>query len=196
MILIQAQGLADNLKVAFETPTGIPDNRVLFGPPRRGGSRTNGLATIGTLVLEWTRLSDVTGDPEYGRLAQRGQSYLLDPQPPGRGEPFPGLLGTNVNISDGRFLDATGGWAGGDDSFYEYLIKMFLYDPARFGRYRDRWVAAAESTMRHLASHPTSRPDLTFLAMYRNRTLAFVSEHREFPAERDPLLGVFSSPPP
>jgi mannosyl-oligosaccharide alpha-1,2-mannosidase len=176
-ILTQAKRLADNLKVAFNTTSGVPDNNLYFNPPRRGGSDTNGIATIGTLVLEWTRLSDLTGDPQYGALAQKGESYLLSPSP-ALGQPFPGLLGTNVRLSDGQFVDGNGGWGGGDDSFYEYLIKMYLYDPQRFAKYRDRWVAAADSSIKYLASHPTTRPDLTYLAMWQNTTLRFTSQHR------------------
>ncbi|KAK0709712.1 glycoside hydrolase family 47 protein [Lasiosphaeria miniovina] len=175
-VLVQAQRLADNLKVAFDTPSGVPDNMLKFGPPRKVGQATNGIATIGTLVLEWTRLSDLTGNPEYGRLAQKAESYLLHPRP-ALGEPFPGLLGTNVNITTGLFVDSSGGWGGGDDSFYEYLIKMYLYDPLRFREYGERWVKAVDSSIQYLTSHPTSRPDLTFLAMWNNRTLQFVSEH-------------------
>ncbi|GAB1315808.1 Mannosyl-oligosaccharide alpha-1,2-mannosidase 1B [Madurella fahalii] len=175
-ILDQAKRLADNLKVAFDTPSGVPDNGLFFNPPRKSGSATNGIATIGTLVLEWTRLSDLTNDDEYAKLAQKAESYLLRPQP-ALGEPFPGLLGTNVNLTTGLFVDGNGGWGGGTDSFYEYLIKMFLYDPGRFGEYRDRWIKAADSSIRYLTSHPTTRPDLTFLAMWRNQTLHFVSEH-------------------
>lgn len=177
-VLKQARRLADNLKVAFDTPSGVPDNSVFFGPPRKGGSDINGVATIGTLVLEWTRLGDLTGNKTYGALAQTGEDYLLHPKP-AFGEPFPGLLGTRVNISTGLFTDSVGGWVGGDDSFYEYLIKMYLYDPVRFEEYKDRWVTAVESTIKNLASHPSSRPDLTFLAMYQNTTLGFISQHCE-----------------
>ena len=177
---MQAKHLADNLKVAFDTPSGIPDNTVLFDPPRTGGSTTNGLATIGSLVLEWTRLSDIVGDPTYGQLTQKGESYLLHPEP-ALGEPFPGLLGTNVNITNGQFLDGSGGWGGGDGRFYEYLIKMYLYDPVRFSEYKDRWIAAADSSIKYLASHPSSRPDLTFMAMYSGTTPIYVSEHRNYP---------------
>ncbi|KAK4459283.1 glycoside hydrolase [Cladorrhinum samala] len=175
-ILTQAKRLADNLKIAFDTPSGIPDNNLFFNPPRKAGSQTNGIATIGTLVLEWTRLSDLTGDQQYARLAQRAEEYLLHPRP-ALGEPFPGLLGANVDLGTGLFVDGAGGWGGGTDSFYEYLIKMYLYDPNRFSEYRDRWVLAADSSMRYLVSHPTTRPDLTYLAMWRNRTLHFFSEH-------------------
>lgn len=176
-VLSQAQHLADNLKVAFDTPSGVPDNDLQFGPPRRNGSATNGLATIGTLVLEWTRLSDLTGNPLYGQLAQKGEDHLLDPQPKALAEPFPGLVGTNVNITTGEFIDGNGGWVGGDDSFYEYLIKMYIYDPVRFAHYKDRWVLAVESSMQHLASHPATRPDLTFLAMFAGTSPRFISQH-------------------
>ncbi|CAK7221402.1 hypothetical protein SCUCBS95973_004486 [Sporothrix curviconia] len=173
----QAENLAKNLMVAFDTPSGIPDNTLRFSPPRRNGSTTNSIATIGTLVLEWTRLSDITGNPQYGAKAQKGESYLLDPQPRALAEPFPGLVGTNLNITNGQFLDGTGGWVGGDDSFYEYLIKMYIYDPVKFAGYKDRWVLAVESSMAHLASHPASRPDLTFLAMFSGTTPLFISQH-------------------
>ena len=141
-LLEQAQNLANNLSYAFETPTGIPSNNLYFGNRSTDGSDTNGLATIGTLVLEWTHLSDLTGNETYGQLAQTGESYLLNPQPVCNHEltssynltltplfkawaqPWPGLVGTNVNITTGLFEDASGGWNGGDDSFYEYLIKV------------------------------------------------------------------------
>lgn len=39
------------------------------------------------------------------------------------------------------------------------------------------WIAAADSTIAHLTSHPSSRPDLTFVAMYNNQTLRLESQH-------------------
>ena len=181
VVLEQAHFLAEQLKEAFNTPSGVPDNMLLFNPVRKKGARTNGLAVTGTLVLEWTRLSDLTGNPLYGRLAQKAESYLLDPQP-ASGEPWPGLLGSHINITNGRFVSTGGSWGGGDDSFYEYLIKMYLYDPVRFGRYKDRWVAAAESTIKYLTSHPTTRPDLTYVAAWKDdKSLTYASGHCEFP---------------
>lgn len=174
-ILAQAKHLADNLKFAFNTPTGIPSNN-LFINQTTDGSTTNGLATIGSLVMEWTRLSDLTGDPTYANLSQKGESFLLNPQP-ASSEPFPGLVGSNVDINTGLFQDADGGWVGGDDSFYEYLIKMYVYDPERFGFYKDRWIAAADSSIANLTSHPLGREDLTFLAIYSGTNLTYESEH-------------------
>ena len=151
-LLTQSRSLADSLSFAFDTPTGIPSNNLYFTNKPTDGSVTNGLATIGTLCLEWQHLSDLTGDPSYGDLAQKAETYLLNPLPASN-EPFPGLVGTNVNISNGVFVDATGGWNGGDDSFYEYLIKMYVYDSARYSNYSDRWVMAADSTIKYLTSN-------------------------------------------
>ncbi|KAI7786060.1 mannosyl-oligosaccharidealpha-mannosidase ic [Diaporthe eres] len=179
-LLEQAKNLADNLKFTFDTPTGIPDNSLFLDPPRIGNSTSNGVATTGTLILEWQRLSDLTGDPSYGELAKKAESYLINPLNPELGEPFPGLIGTDISISNGSFLDSRGGWTGGTDSYYEYLIKMYLYDPETFADYKDKWVEAVDSSIEYLASHPTSRPDLTFLAYYRNNTdtgIVYLSQH-------------------
>ncbi|WPG99365.1 mannosyl-oligosaccharide alpha-1,2-mannosidase 1b [Acrodontium crateriforme] len=175
-LLEQAAHLANNLSFAFDTPTGIPSNNLYVGNGTTDGSTNNGIATIGTLVLEWTHLSDLTGNTTYAELTQKGESYLLNPMPKSS-EPWEGLVGTNVDLNTGKFLDASGGWNGGDDSFYEYLIKMYVYDPSRFGEYKDRWVAAADSSIAHLASHPQSRPDLTFLAAFNGQNLDLSSGH-------------------
>lgn len=175
-LLTQSKNLANILKFAFDTPTGIPYNNLNISSGGNDGATSNGLATIGTLVLEWTRLSDLTGDSQYAELSQKAESYLLDPMPP-TAEPFPGLVGSNVNIDTGLFENAQVSWGGGDDSFYEYLIKMYVYDPNRFASYKDRWVAAADSTIAHLKSSPASRPDLTFVANYINGKLDLNSQH-------------------
>lgn len=125
-LLEQAVNLANNMSYAFDTPSGIPYNNLIFSDRSNDGSTTNGLATTGTLVLEWTRLSDLTGNDTYGALTQKAESYLLNPQP-AISEPWPGLVGTNIDISNGNFVDSAGGWNGGDDSFYEYLIKVSCF---------------------------------------------------------------------
>ncbi|KAI0386383.1 glycoside hydrolase family 47 protein [Hypomontagnella monticulosa] len=179
-ILEQAISLADTLSIAFDTPSGVPINTLVYGADgyHVGSDTTNGIATIGTLVLEWTHLSDITGNDKYAKVTQIAEDYLLNVRNPDVGEPFPGLIGTDVNITDGNFVDSSGGWNGGTDSFYEYLIKMYVYDQDRFALYKDRWIAAVDSSIKYLASHPTSRPELTFLAAYDGpNKLSFVSTH-------------------
>ncbi|KAJ8126983.1 hypothetical protein O1611_g6655 [Lasiodiplodia mahajangana] len=186
-ILAQAVNLAEQLSVAFNTPSGVPINDLVFnGPngPVTSDETTNGIATIGTLILEWTRLSDITGNQKYFDFTATAESYLIDVINPDVGEPYPGLIGTNVNVKDGTFADGRGGWNGGTDSFYEYLIKMYVYDTERFGALKDRWIAAVDSSIKYLASHPSSRPDVTFLAAYNGKgesNLNFVSSHCKLP---------------
>jgi mannosyl-oligosaccharide alpha-1,2-mannosidase len=164
-LLTQSQKLADSLSVAFNTTTGIPDNTLVYDGNKlvRNGSATANLAEMGSLILEWSRLSTLLNDTKYAKLAQRAQQYLLNPKPR-QAEIFPGLLGSYLSIDNGSLIDQTGGWGGGSDSFYEYLIKAYIYDPSKYASYKDRWVKAADSTMMYLASHPSTRTDLTFLA--------------------------------
>jgi mannosyl-oligosaccharide alpha-1,2-mannosidase len=174
-LLEQSKNLANALSYAFDTPSGVPNNGLTFNNRGNTGG-SNGLATVGTLVLEWVRLADLTGNQTYANLTEKAESYLLNPSP-ASSEPFPGLLGMGIDPQTGEFLDAVGGWVGGADSFYEYLIKMYVYDPERYASYRDRWILAVDSTIEHLTSHPAPRPDLTFVAQYNGQTLNLVSEH-------------------
>lgn len=177
-LLETAKLLADNLSIAFDTPSGVPDDEVIFNPrPRRLGNIDNSITCFGTLVLEWTRLSDLTGNAMYAALAQRAQAHLINPKP--EGFRLPGLVGTYVRLQNGHFGDYQSGWGGGSDSYYEYLIKMYAYDPVSFVEYKDSWVLAAESSMQYLASSPTSRPDLTFLGEFRGNTTVPMSSHCE-----------------
>lgn len=174
-LLAQAINLANNLSYAFDTPTGIPYNDLIFSDRSNTGGN-NGLATTGTLILEWVRLADLSGNKTYATLVEKAEQYLLNPKP-STSEPFPGLLGMDISPVTGEFQDARGGWVGGADSFYEYLIKMWVYDPSRYSQLKDRWVVAADSTMKYLTSNPEPRPDLTFLAAYNGQQLDFTSQH-------------------
>ncbi|KAF3112694.1 maturation of Asn-linked oligosaccharides protein [Orbilia oligospora] len=179
-LLRQSVSLADALKWSFNTSSGIPMPFFMLDSKWIKSDDINNIAGIGTLVLEWTRLSDLTGDPQYTNLAQRAQEYLLKVENPEIGEPFPGLLGTNVGLRDGRFLDSYGGWGAMGDSYYEYLIKMYVYDPQRFRRYMARWIQAADSTMTYLTSVPDTTPasNLVFVGEYSNgRSVALRGSH-------------------
>ncbi|PGH35355.1 mannosyl-oligosaccharide alpha-1,2-mannosidase [[Emmonsia] crescens] len=176
-LLTQSKNLGDIMKYAFDTPTGIPANDLNISSKTTDDMTSNSIAGVGTLILEWMRLSDLTGEREYGELAARAESYLLDPKPQ-EGEPFPGLIGSNINITTGHFVNADVSWGGGADSFYEYLIKMFVYDESRFELYRDRWILAIESSIEHLKFTISSgRDEYTYLAGFRNGELDFASQH-------------------
>jgi mannosyl-oligosaccharide alpha-1,2-mannosidase len=176
-LLVQSKRLADFLSIAFDTPTGIPENLLHFDGIHIVERRNvSSIADVGTLILEWTRLSDLLHDPKYTKLAQKAEDYTFDPQP-AFGEPFPGLIMDQMNTTTGESIQSDGGWGGSSDSYYEYLLKAFIYNETRFSQYKVRWILAANSTMKHLASHPSSRPDLTFLSRYRGPNLTYLSGH-------------------
>ncbi|XP_014554825.1 glycoside hydrolase family 47 protein [Bipolaris victoriae FI3] len=173
-LLTQSINLANNLSYAFETPSGVPWNNLDLSARGNDGN-PNGLATIGTLILEWTRLADLSGNQTYADIVAKAESYLLSPSPKS-GEPFPGLVGSTISVQTGEFTDGKGGWVSGSDSFYEYLIKMYIYDP-KFSQLKDRWVTAVDSSIKYLVSHPLPRPDITFLAAYNGPQLKFDNQH-------------------
>jgi mannosyl-oligosaccharide alpha-1,2-mannosidase len=152
-LLQQARTLGDNLIIAFKTsPIGIPLNSLNFvtkttSPEKVYFDTRVSIAEVGTLVLEWTRLSDLTNDPKYGRYAARAEKYLLYPTP----EPlWPGLIPDRLSAATGEFQVKNGGWGAGADSYFEYLLKMAIYSPDRFKIYGDQWKQAVESTIEHL----------------------------------------------
>lgn len=166
------------MSIAFNTPSGVADGYLELNPVHKiSGTGSSNLAEVGTLILEWTRLSDLTGNTTYAKLADKCEAHLLAPK--GSPEAWPGLVGSDISTKDGSFVNSRGGWSGGADSFYEYLIKMYVYDPKSYSLYRDRWIAAADSTMEHLASHPTSRKDLTFLNQFDGQKTEPVTGHRK-----------------
>ena len=141
------------------------------------GADINTASSIGTLVLEWTRLSDITGDRQYAALVDKPMKYLLNPQPKSM-EPFPGVIGTWLKVELGNFTDSWGSWGAGGDSFYEYLIKMFAYDQARFGFNKERWIKAADSTIRYIAETPHGG-NLTVIGYTTGKSLDHESGHLE-----------------
>lgn len=51
-------------------------------------------------------------------------------------------------------------------AFYEYLLKAYIYNSGDYGFYLDRWLVAADSTIKSIGSHPYGHPELTFLSSW------------------------------
>ncbi len=77
-------------------------------------------------------LSDLTRNPEYGDLVQKAESNWFNAP-----EIWPGLTGGTFSVRTGQVQDSYGGWTSGNDSAYEYLIKMYVYDPERYANYSE-----------------------------------------------------------
>nr|CDS17581.1 er degradation enhancer mannosidase alpha [Echinococcus granulosus] len=113
--------------MAFKgTPTGIPFPRIHLGwrSVETLGREDSCLAGAGTLLLEMGTLSLLLQDPQYATLARNVVLRLWNYR-----SPDTGLLGTDINIYTGEWINSMSGVGAGQDSFYEYLLKSgILFD--------------------------------------------------------------------
>ncbi|KAH8903012.1 family 47 glycosyl hydrolase [Coniochaeta sp. PMI_546] len=154
VLLRKAIELGDLLYAAFNTPNRMPVDFIDFATARTG----RGLmveesvvsASPGTLSLELTRLSQVTGDAKYYDAAAR----VMDLFARGQNETLlPGLWPMFVSM---RRMDVVGGntftVGGCADSLYEYLPKMAgLLEPgpeqARYAAMSRGFLEAADGAL-------------------------------------------------
>ena len=164
-LLAKAKELGDLLLPAFDTPSGVPVGRLRLGGShlRLGGGQQAVLAEVGTLQVEFRYLSKATGDAKYARAANRVFDVLGKQRPPN------GLFGIHVSTSNALVSgQVTFGALG--DSFYEYLLKVWLQGDRTEARYREMYDAAVDGVVRKIWK--TSAPSgLSFLAdLHGSRT--------------------------
>lgn len=130
VFLKHAVEIADKLIVAFETNTGLPDVRVNFETLRHFstymGSGWSNLCEIGSNIMEFTRLSQVTGDKKYEAAARKALDFLdkvIGPK-----LRVPGLYPIYISVQDkdGQISEREYSLGAMADSFYEYLLKMYV----------------------------------------------------------------------
>ncbi|KAG2193710.1 hypothetical protein INT47_013178 [Mucor saturninus] len=131
VFVTKAVELVDKLMPAFDTPTGIPYQYINFttGEPIRGASAC--LAEIGTIQIEFTRLSEITGNWKYHYAGQHVYDVFIKKHSMRAFGLFPHLINVNTGEPIGDHVT----WGGMGDSFYEYLIKQLVvsrgHDPIK-----------------------------------------------------------------
>jgi mannosidase alpha-like ER degradation enhancer 2 len=115
-----ATELAERLLPAFNSPTGMPFRYVNLRTGETRDSASNP-AEIGTLMLEFGVLSKVTGNPLYYGKAKHAVEEVFR-----RRSPL-GLVGSTIDVRTGNWLDTRSHVGGGIDSYYEYLLKSWLF---------------------------------------------------------------------
>jgi glycosyl hydrolase family 47 len=115
-ILKLAVQAGDLILPAFtQSPTGMPYQYVNFHTGALSGN-TPPLAEIGTNILEFGVLSQLTGDPKYYAAAKKAYQEAV-----ARRSSL-NLLGTYLNVETGQWADSTDQAPNPPvDSFYEYL---------------------------------------------------------------------------
>ncbi|MFJ6216908.1 glycoside hydrolase family 47 protein [Streptomyces sp. NPDC092296] len=115
-LLKRCRELTDRLLPAFTaSPTGIPYTRVNLRTGAVSGS-TPPLAEVGSNILEFGLLSQLTGDGRYYDAAKGAYRAVLERRS------SLDLLGTTIDVETGRWVDYTSSAPNPPvDSFYEYL---------------------------------------------------------------------------
>ncbi|MGW1077501.1 glycoside hydrolase family 47 protein [Streptomyces sp. NPDC002537] len=115
-LLTLCTDLADRLLPAFtKSPTGMPYRHVNLRTGAVSGAVVP-LAEIGTNILEFGVLSELTGDTRYVRASRRALAEVV------RRRSSLDLLGTRLNVETGAWADHEDvGLNPPVDSFHEYL---------------------------------------------------------------------------
>jgi len=132
VFLDKAKELGDKLMPAFNTQSGIPTGQVDF----RSGKSTNGwaggsaiLSELGTLQVEFRYLSYMAENLQYEKTAMKPLQIMHQRNPSN------GLFPIKVSIATGQFADSMITLGALGDSFYEYLLKLWIQ-----GRRQETWL--------------------------------------------------------
>jgi len=119
-LLRLAKDLADRIMPIFtKSPTGMPYNAVNLATGAVSGTSSI-LATIGTNILEFGILSQLTGDPSYYNASKRALREAFNRRS------SLDLLGGSINVETGQTTDYTdSGPNPVTDSFYEYVYGAY-----------------------------------------------------------------------
>ncbi len=114
-----AEDLGQRLLPAFKTPTGMPYRFVNL---HTGNCRDsiNNPAEIGTLTLEFGKLSEFTGDKTYYEVAKKATLAVFERRS------ALDLVGEAIDVKTGKWTNTSSHISGCIDSYYEYLYKSWL----------------------------------------------------------------------
>lgn len=140
---------------AFDTSNRMPVTRWrwkdrLLGIKQEAGENSL-IAELGSLTLEFTRLSQLTSDPKFFDAIQRITNVLHDVQPKTH---IPGLWPTLVNARFLTFKDIGFTLGGMADSTYEYLPKQHLLLGGLTDQYKKMYEAALKPIKEHIFFRP------------------------------------------
>lgn len=145
--LALAKDLADRLMPAFNTPTGMPYRYVHLQTGKLRDS-VNNPAEIGTLMMEFGKLSKLTGDDKYYSTAKKAMMEVY------KRRSRIGLVGLQINVLDGKWVNTESAIGAYIDSYYEYLYKSWkLFDDKDF---KKAWKTHEKSIAKYLVSKQDS----------------------------------------
>ncbi len=162
--LDKARKLGDKLAPAFRTSSGVAWGMVDFHTGRGSGGWSGSsaiLAELGSLQIEFRNLAEYTRQPKYEEMSMKGLKFAHAHAPAN------GLFPIKMDINSGHFTDNTITFGALGDSFYEYLLKVWIQGGRQETWLREMYDRAMDSVMNELLA--TSEPDgLVFVADLAN----------------------------
>ncbi|KAK4164498.1 glycosylhydrolase 47-4 [Cladorrhinum sp. PSN259] len=150
-LLQKAKELGDMLLLSFDTPNGIPPFWFDFRKAKTGhlvAGNNDPSAAMGSLALEFTRLSQLTGDTKYREKVERVTDFFERVQEESR---VPGIWPRMIDFQH-EAVKEEGGFTLGAlaDSLYEYLIKMvaLVGNESEEGKRYERMYKRASEVLR------------------------------------------------
>ncbi|GAB7364301.1 hypothetical protein MBLNU230_g4846t1 [Neophaeotheca triangularis] len=164
-LLDKAIELGEMLYVAFDTPNRLPVTRwdwrsAAQGIPQTANQRSL-LAEIGSLTLEFTRLTQLTGDPKYYDAVARITDFLDAQQ---NHTKIPGLWPTVLDALNADFTkDRTFSLGAMADSTYEYLPKAHLLLSGLNPQYESMYTTFLSTAKKNLFFRPLNEENRSLL---------------------------------
>jgi mannosyl-oligosaccharide alpha-1,2-mannosidase len=174
VLLEKATELGEMLYAAFDTPNRMPMARWNWRKSALGESqeadRRCMIAEVGSLSMEFTRLSQLTRDPKWYDAIARITDVFETKQSETK---VPGLWPVYIDAINNDFhWDTTFTLGGMADSAYEYLPKQHLMLGGRTDQYRkmyDAALAAAKEVLFYRVLNPENK-DILVPGTYRYRS--------------------------
>jgi mannosyl-oligosaccharide alpha-1,2-mannosidase len=156
ILLEKAKEVGDMLYVAFDTPNRMPITRWNWQNGANGGPQEAEmhalLAEVGSMTLEFTRLSQLTNDHKWYDAITRVSNVLYEWQ---NSTKIPGLWPVLFNARHEDFSkDITFTFGAMADSLYEYFPKQYLMLAGRNDKYREMYLTSIESAKENLFFQP------------------------------------------
>lgn len=155
-VLKKAREVGDMLYVAFDTPNRMPITRWEIGPAAAGEKQEAPdwayVAEIGTLCLEFTRLSLITGDPKWFDATER---IMLELKKQQMKTQLPGMWPIGVDLQKMVFTNHNVFTLGSKaDSVFEYLPKMVALTGGLLPHYEEMYKEAMKTAIENNLFRP------------------------------------------
>jgi len=161
--LALALDLANRLLPAFNTATGMPYRYVHLQTAALRDS-VNNPAEIGTLMIEFGKLSKLTGDNRYYETAKKAMMEVY------KRRSKIGLVGLQIDVTNGNWTNRESAIGAYIDSYYEYLYKSWrLFGDKDF---KDAWEVHQKAINKYLISKQDSGWFLTHVDMNSGKEIS------------------------